>query len=616
MPLVWVPSPSEKNLMKLLSLNFLSSKYWFSAILILILGTSVSLAEKKVVQTVVDPAKSAPAKNSPAKDSPAKAPAKPAGPPVTDIVIQGNENTAKQIILLSMSTRIGQPLSRENLEKDVKAIYKMGYFQQPPKVQTERYGPGVRLIFQVAENPKVESITLEGNTLVPTEVLQETMTTKIGSVLNVRQLYEDLSQISSLYRKKGYIYSGIYNPSKQVQIDGTRIHIKVHESRIHSIEVKGNKKTRKHVIMRELLMEEGQIVHRDRVADSLRNLRNLDYFEMEQPEIALNPDSGDTDIILNVKDIKTGTASFGGGYSSVNGFVGFVDATERNFRGKGQSLRVKTQFGGEQAYELAFTEPYWRGRKQALGGSIFRTIVDRDDIRNQTRRSRFEEKREGISLFSSWRQKKDESLTLRFTDERIKTKTLSGVSTGLLNDHQQSIGLTWMRDKRDNFQYPTKGDRHAFTFTTTGGLLAGRNNFNKYSYDYRKYWQTKFIRKNTVALRTRLGLAQELSGFIPFIDLWSIGGSQTIRGYEDREFVGKKMWYTNLEMRYKLSEQFTAAIFSDLGSAWDSFDGFDLRSSYGIGIRFKTPLGPFRLDFARASDRGSNKVHFGIGSMF
>ncbi len=575
--------------MNLLSLKPILTRFQLLVVLLFCLGTGLSMAEDKKVEATAKTKVKAPK----------KPPASPPGPPVTDIVIKGNDNTAKQIILLSMTTRIGQSLTRENLEKDVKAIYKMGYFQQPPKVHTERYGPGVRLIFQVSENPKVESITLEGNTLIPTE-----------------QLYEDLSQISSLYRKKGYIYSGIYNPGKQVQIDGTRIHVKVHESKIHSIEVKGNKKTRKHVIMRELLMEEGQIVNRERVADSLRNLRNLDYFEMEQPEIALNPDTGDTDIVLNVKDIKTGTASFGGGYSSVNGFVGFVDATERNFRGKGQSLRVKTQFGGEQAYELAFTEPYWKGRKQALGGSIFRTIVDRDDIRNQTLFRRFEERREGFSVFSSWRQKKDESLTLRFTDERIKTRALSGAPTGLLNDHQQSIGLTWMRDKRDNFQYPTKGDRHAFTFTTTGGLLAGRNNFNKYSYDYRKYWQTKFIRKNTLALRTRLGLAQELDGTIPFIDLWSIGGSQTIRGYEDREFVGKKMWYTNLEMRYKLSEQFTAAVFSDLGSAWDSFEGFDLKSSYGIGIRFKTPLGPFRLDFARASDRGSNKVHFGIGSMF
>lgn len=538
------------------------------------------------------------------------------GPVITDVVVRGNVNTAEQIIMLAIGSRVGSELSQQQVAEDVTNVYKLGYFQTPPRPSTERYGAGIRLIYSVIENPLVESISIKGNTLIPSEIIQEEMTTKVGSVLNIRQLYEDLALISGLYRKKGFIYSGIYNPGKQVDIEGTHITIRIKESKINKIAVKGNKKTRDYVIMRELLMEEGQILDRDKIGDSLRNLRNLDYFELDQPDIVLNPDSGDTDITLNLKDIKTGTASFGGGYSSVNGFIGFIDATERNFRGKGQAVRVKTQFGGEQAYELAFTEPYWKGKRQAIGGSIFRTIIDRDDIQNQALISRFEERREGFSLFTTLRQRKDESITYRFVDERIKTRVLSGTPTNLFDDHQQSLGVTWILDKRDNFQYPTKGYRHSVSFSTTGGLLAGQNNFNKYSYDYRQYWKAKVVRRGTVALRTKAGWVQEIDGFIPYIDLWSAGGSQSVRGYEDREFVGEKVWYTNLEMRYKLSEQFTAALFTDFGSAWDTFGGFDLRKSIGIGIRFKTPLGPFRLDYAKASDRSSGKIHFGIGSMF
>ena len=430
---------------------------------------------------------------------------KPTGPMITDILINGNRNTAKQIIMVTMNSKVGQPLDEQTLKNDMRAIYKLGYFQTPPQVVPERYRGGLRLIITLEENPLVESVTLEGNTLIPTEDLLKEMTTKPGSVLNIKQLYEDLSLISALYRKKGYIYSGIYNPGRQVDIDGTKINIKLHESKISKISIEGNKKTRDYVIMRELLMEEGQIMNRDGIADSLRNLRNLDFFELEQPEINLDPETGDTDIKIRLKDMKTGTASFGGGYSSVNGFVGFVDATERNFRGKGQSLRVKTQFGGEQAYELAFTEPYWKGKRQAIGASIFRTIVDRDDIRNETLISRFEEKREGFSVFSSWRKKKDESTTLRFVDERIDTEVLAGQPSFLLDDHQQTIALTWVQDKRDNFQYPTSGYRHSFSFSTTGGILAGENNFNKYSHDFRKYWNNNFIKKNTLAMRTKVG---------------------------------------------------------------------------------------------------------------
>lgn len=536
---------------------------------------------------------------------------------VTDIAVRGNERTAPQVIQLAIQTKVGDQLDPELVREDIKRIYKLGYFQTPPTVQTEPWGSGARLVYQVQENPSVENIIIEGNTLVPTEEITEAMTTKPGSVLNIRQLYEDLGAVSRIYRDKGYLYSGIYNPAKQVEIAGTTVRIKVKESRISKIILKGNNKTKDYVIMRELLMEEGQIVNRDAIADSLRNLRNLDYFEMEPPDINLSQETGNTDITLHVKDTKTGTASFGGGYSSINGLIGFVDATERNFRGKGQTLRVKTQFGGEQAYELGFTEPYFRGRNQAVGGSIFSTLVDREDIRNQALFSRFEEERVGFSLFTSFRPKKDESHTFTFVDEDVSTNLLAGSPASLYNDHQQSIGYSYVLDRRDNFQNPTSGYRHNFSFVTTGGLLAGQNNYNKYAYDFRKYWENNLLRRNVLAFRTKVGYAQEISGNIPYVDLWWVGGSTTVRGYEDREFAGEKFWFSNVEFRYKLSKQFTAALFADFGSAWDANNQpFDMKSSVGIGIRFDTPLGPFRLDWAKASDRSSGKIHFGIGNTF
>jgi len=536
---------------------------------------------------------------------------------VTDIQIRGNDRTAPQIISLAIKTKAGDILEPDKVREDLREIYKLGFFQTPPSVQTEAHGSGVRLIYFVSENPQVDKIEISGNTLIPTEDILNAMTSKVGSVLNIRQLYEDLSAISALYREKGFLYSGIFNPAKQVQIVGSTVKLNVKESRINKIVLQGNKKTKDYVVMRELLMEEGQVVNRDRIADSLRNLRNLDYFELEQPDINLNPDTGDTDITLKLKDIKTGTASFGGGYSSINGMIGFVDATERNFRGKGQVVRVKTQFGGEQSYELGFTEPYFRNRNQAVGGSIFSTLVDREDIRNQALFSRFEEKRTGFSLFTTFRKKKDESHTFSFVDENISTKLLAGSPADLYNDHQMSLGYSWVLDQRDNFQNPSDGQRHNFTFTTTGGILAGNNNYNKYSYDFRKYWENNLLRKNTLAVRTKLGYAQSISGFIPYVDLWSVGGAQSVRGYEDREFAGEKMWFTNIELRYKLSKQFTTALFADFGSAWGSNNiDFDLKSSVGIGVRFDTPLGPFRLDWAKASDRSSGKIHFGIGNTF
>ena len=122
---------------------------------------------------------------------------KPTGPMITDILINGNRNTAKQIIMVTMNSKVGQPLDEQTLKNDMRAIYKLGYFQTPPQVVPERYRGGLRLIITLEENPLVESVTLEGNTLIPTEDLLKEMTTKPGSVLNIKQLYEDLSLISA-----------------------------------------------------------------------------------------------------------------------------------------------------------------------------------------------------------------------------------------------------------------------------------------------------------------------------------------------------------------------------------------------------------------------------------
>ena len=128
----------------------------------------------------------------------------------------------------------------------------------------------------------------------------------------------------------------------------------------------------------------------------------------------------------------------------------------------------------------------------------------------------------------------------------------------------------------------------------------------------------KGIGKDLVfAYRLKAGATRMIDGDLLFIDRFSIGGGETLRGYEDHEFTGDNFFYGNLELRKTLGKTFGLTLFYDYGDAWglDSRTSFDGKGAYGIGLRLNTPMGPFRLDFAKAPDRDS-QFHFGIGQQF
>jgi outer membrane protein insertion porin family len=103
--------------------------------------------------------------------------------------------------------------------------------------------------------------------------------------------------------------------------------------------------------------------------------------------------------------------------------------------------------------------------------------------------------------------------------------------------------------------------------------------------------------------------------------MFSVGGSNTVRGYEEREFLGTKVAYGNFELRQKFNKNFDAVLFYDMGSAWGTdYDrkklDFDMKQGFGVGIRLQTPLGPVALDYGKATDRGDGNTYINFGSSF
>mgnify|MGYP001026263571 CR=1 FL=1 len=110
-----------------------------------------------------------------------------------------------------------------------------------------------------------------------------------------------------------------------------------------------------------------------------------------------------------------------------------------------------------------------------------------------------------------------------------------------------------------------------------------------------------------------------VNGFAPEVAWVTMGGSDTLRGYEDDQFRGNSMLKATLEYRFPIVKKVQGVLFTDNGYAWDKRheDEFDmglLKNSYGVGLRINSPLGPVKLDYGYGEDGG--KFHFSFGGQF
>jgi outer membrane protein insertion porin family len=100
-------------------------------------------------------------------------------------------------------------------------------------------------------------------------------------------------------------------------------------------------------------------------------------------------ETGDIDLVVDVKEKQTGTASLGAGVNSASGLTGFVQLSQNNFRGRGQIVSVRGEIGGFREYNLSFTEPWLFDTPTSAGFDLFDT---------RHRYTEYDEKRRGVEL--------------------------------------------------------------------------------------------------------------------------------------------------------------------------------------------------------------------------
>ena len=586
------------------------------AMMVMATGTVYAEPEAETTTTVT-------AEAVPVTPAPARSPQDLTGKKVAFVEIAGAANVKPDMILAVTQLKPGDVWTPDKVRQDLRLIYEMGTFSDVTADFTA-IPEGVKVVYNVKENPVLKGITIQGNNKVTKDKVLSLMTVKTGEVLNSKTVAGNLRAVEEHYKAQGYILAktGDVNFSPEGMLT-----VRINEGIVEDIVAKGNTKTKSYVITREMRTKKGEPFNAKDARRSMQKLYNLGFFEDVNLKLQPGKQPGGTVLEVTVVEQKTGTFSIGGGYSNSDGLVGIISLGDKNFRGTGDNANVHWEFGGKTSsagnYSLSYLRP-WLDRKQtSLGFTLYNMLnqytsynVDGNDDSTYNRRyGGFD-----ITLGRPTNDQLTHYITLKNRrDEYVEY--VSGVNyltdpkygPNYIKDNYgltRSIILSRVFDSRDSNTNPSEGTRYSLAAEVAG--LGGDFTFNKYTAEARHYW--KVGKSQVVAARGIMGYG---TGSIPYMQQFAAGGTNNLRGYRDDQFKGNRMFSTTLEYRFPIAKRVQAAFFTDIGNAWtsDSFDFVrDLKAGYGMGVRVVTPFGPIRFDYA-IGNQGS-RTHFTFGGQF
>lgn len=603
----------------------------------------------------------------PTEDAPPAPPPAPTPAPVRDaepstprtgvvvrsIEFRGNRRITDDQILVVMRLRPGMDFSPSALQEDLRRINDMGVWASPPEFTPEALSGGVRLIILLEEMPpfsRAQVMIDKGEGLIPTGDLERAFTNNpdkplvVGEVISNDAITAGIKALEGEYRSRGYVAAGVtrWEPITEGPDTGT-IMLHVNEGVIKEIRIRGNRKTNNQVIWREITLKPGEIFNVKELNAVRRKLFALQLFDDVGVDFEFTDDQ-ELILILKFVEARTGQLGFGVGYSSNDGLLGTLSYAERNFQGKGQSIRASGQIGGPEAEgSLSYFIPYFRNDGSSLGLELFRqsfTDTERDP-NDRDRFASYDTRRTGGEVRYVYPVSRDidASIGLKFLNGEItlnpeSTADITDISEfaqrGLLDGSSHSLTLGLTRDTRDFPLDPASGSVTGIVANYFGGPLGGDFDAVKITGEFKRYWRLSgdekvtstsgpLERPHVFALRLQAG---GTLGNLGLLDRYELGGTATIRGVEYATQTGDKQILANLEYRFPVVNDLSAAVFFDMGTAaqpGESLDFGNLLTTAGVGIRYRIPflgVAPLRIDWGFDLGGDDSQVVLGFGQMF
>jgi outer membrane protein insertion porin family len=499
---------------------------------------------------------------------------------------------------------------------------------------------------------------------------------RTGDAFKLSTMQSVMGEVTDLYGNQGYAFTNVVpntetHPEERV-VDVTFNIDKGEKVWIGQIDITGNDPTFDKVLRREIPINEGELYSTSKIKEARARLERLGYFETVEISTPRGDDPKKLDMKVNVTEQPTGSFSVGAGFSNLENFVFTANVSKNNFLGMGYvmsaaaNLSSLRQQGNVQLFDPYFMDSRWTLRVD--GYSISKQFIED------------EYQRGGSFAVGKYVDVRDDvRLEAIYTIEDTGLNSIDAYKARLFggqmyrNGLASSGGLALNIDKRNNRINATKGVFSSLSSTLTGGwrtneeqvlsVFGGDFNFYELKANLRTYYPVipdgdwLIFKYNTT-----LGHMGSTDGtMIPYIHRYRAGGINSVRGYDwyslgpsirgtgfrqqqqsaywigsddptaadDRLVVGgTETWINNFELEVPIVRQagISTVVFFDAGNAFGdpwgsgSIDLLKLRTAYGFGVRWFSPMGPLRFEWGfpinPREDERRAVFDFSIGSLF
>ena len=235
----------------------------------------------------------------------------------------------------------------------------------------------------------ISDITWVGNTVYPTEVLNELLGIYPGDVYNqkllLKRTQEDEDAVANLYMDNGYLFFQLIPIEENIHGDSIALQMRIMEgpqARINNIVINGNDRLYEKVIRRELRVRPGELFNKSDLIRSAREIAQSGHFNPETiaPVPQPNESDGTVDILFNLESKANDQVEFSAGWGQT-GITGKLALKFTNFsiknllhpstyrglipQGEGQTFTISAQTNAKyyQSYSISFLDPWFGGKR-------------------------------------------------------------------------------------------------------------------------------------------------------------------------------------------------------------------------------------------------------------
>lgn len=490
---------------------------------------------------------------------------------------------------------------------------------------------GVKIYIYEGEKIKIKSVGFNGNNVISDDRLSKNFGISKGDYFIEKDIESGIEKIIKWYEENGYPFCKVEIEEKCFEDIGKTSEILlefyINEGspvKVDTIAVEGNNFTKKNLIIRESGLKEGEFFNQKLLNNVSNRFNKFEFVKLDGKPELITFKSSKNGILLKV--IEKSSNYFSGilGYlpsrgshnSSKGQFNGFIDIVFGNLFGTGRAVSVKWENRGgfSQDLNLKYSEPWF------LNLPVNMSVFFNQSVEDSTFLKRGFAGEFNLPLFNNI------SGSLSFGYENTIPDKFGKSEYNISNSRMIYGKIGFDYDSRDDRLNPRKG-----IFYSTFYSIGKRNNLKDENLSGNSNLRECLDKKMTVDLQASIPTTKKGSiysriygaqissneGEIPYSQLFTLGGTNSLRGYKEKQFRGSTVSLIELEYRYLLGEKSRIFLFYDGGYVKRSESKL-IRTGYGWGFRISSRIGLIGFDYGigEGDSPANGKIHFGLQSNF